>query len=105
MVSSFALLRAGRVADQAATGANRADGAHPQGGRQAEPERSERLARLPAGADTAAADSHTTRPSSETDTRRVQTNRAISSELIVEPRPLVLPAPRAEPAPARQSSR
>src|SRR5215203_3375119 len=51
-----------RVADKAATGANSRDGAHPQGGRQAEPERSERLARRPAGADHAAADSHPTRP-------------------------------------------
>jgi hypothetical protein len=33
---------------EAATGASRVDAAHPEGGRQAEPERSERLARSPA---------------------------------------------------------
>ena len=65
------LLGAGRVPDKAATGANGADEAHPQGGRQAEPERSERLARSPAGADHAAAGRHTARPSSGGGHRRL----------------------------------
>jgi hypothetical protein len=69
---------ADRVADQAATGATSADGAHPQGGPPAEPERSERLARRPAGADTAAEASHTGRRTNAKDTRRAKTHRGSS---------------------------
>jgi hypothetical protein len=58
-----------------------ADGAHPQGGRQAEPERSEKLALRPAGADTADAASHTHHPARSDDDTHAATDPPLSPEL------------------------
>jgi hypothetical protein len=69
------------VAVKAQTGANGRGGAHPQDGREAEPERSERLARSPAGADTAAgAASRTAREERVEGTTRTTVGRDQGSE-------------------------
>jgi hypothetical protein len=64
------------VTDKAVNRANYAGGAHPQGGRQSEPERSERLARSPAGPDTAAEDRHPARPQAAQETDPINVSPA-----------------------------